>query len=191
MATQQHPDRNAIIAGYARVAGELRGLLENTSASDLRRRSAGTKWTNEQLLFHMVFGFMIVAALRNLVRFVSLLPPVVGQTLAGALDAGTVPFDWINYQGSRYAALVFNHRRMGAKLERVLAALVRHLDAEQESTLARRMDFPARWDPFFHQHMSLLDVYEYPIHHFDFHRAQLSLRSAPGQEPDEPGPGDG
>ncbi len=174
MALEQHPDQAVILAGYARVSAELHWILDHASTAELRRKSKGTRWTNEQLLFHLVFGFMIVATLRNLVRTVTVLPPTVGRTLARVLNAGAVPFDWINYQGSRYATLVFNHQRMGAKLDRVLGSLSRHLEAERASTLARCMDFPNRWDPFFHLDMSLLDTYAYPIKHFDFHRAQLS-----------------
>ena len=33
-----------------------------------RRRSSGTRWTNRQLLFHMVFGFIIVRSLMPLVH---------------------------------------------------------------------------------------------------------------------------
>jgi hypothetical protein len=37
-------------------------LVKRASAEDLRRRTTGTRWTNRQLLFHMVFGYLIVAA---------------------------------------------------------------------------------------------------------------------------------
>jgi hypothetical protein len=43
------------------------------------------------------------------------------------------------------------------------------------------MSFPDRWDPFFTTWMSVADVYAYPILHFDFHAAQLSL--GPGRTP--------
>jgi hypothetical protein len=39
--------------------------------------------------------------------------------------------------------------------------------------------FPTRWDRFFIESMSLLDVYHYATEHFDFHRAQLNLAEAP------------
>ncbi|MHC6219574.1 hypothetical protein [Arthrobacter sp. MMS24-S77] len=54
------PDREATIAGYNRACRELTRWLENATTSDLRRKSNGTRWTNEELLFHMVFGYMIV-----------------------------------------------------------------------------------------------------------------------------------
>lgn len=164
-----------ILAGYDRVSDDLHWIIDHASKSDLHRKSAGTKWTNEQLLFHMVFGFMIVAALRNLVRVVAILPAVCGRVLARSLDAGTVPFDWINYQGSRYATLIFNHQRMAAKLDKVLTALARSLEEAPVEKLAITMNFPMRWDPFFREEMSLIDTFAYPIDHYDFHRKQLSL----------------
>ena len=57
------------------VSGEMRRaqadfhqLIGEASSGDLRRRSNGTRWTNRQLLFHMVFGYVIVRTLMPLIR---------------------------------------------------------------------------------------------------------------------------
>jgi hypothetical protein len=42
-------------------------LVKRASAEDLRRRTH-TRWTNRQLLFHMVFGYLIVRSLMPLVH---------------------------------------------------------------------------------------------------------------------------
>ena len=47
---------------------DFHDLLKRASAEDLRRRPAGTRWTNRQLLFHMVFGYIIVRTLMPLVH---------------------------------------------------------------------------------------------------------------------------
>ena len=93
---------------------------------------------------------------------------------AAVLDFATVPFDAVNYWGSRCGATVFDHRRMGPKLDRVVASLQRHLRRESAADLARSMSYPTRWDPFFTPTMTLADIYHYPTRHFDFHRQQLS-----------------
>lgn len=165
----------SILAGYARNRTELRELLADASPADLRRPSTGTRWTNEELLFHLVFGYMIVQALIPLVRVVSRLPLPFQRGFAALLNAGTVPFDVVNYWGSRFAATYFNHNRMAAKLDRVLESLARSLRAAPESRLQRAMPFPTRWDPFFETRMTLAQLYAYPTKHFDFHRRQLSL----------------
>ena len=41
----------------------------------------GTRWTNEQLLFHMLFGYMIVQRLLVLVKVFSRLPDAVKPRL--------------------------------------------------------------------------------------------------------------
>lgn len=56
-------DRAAIAGELERTRVQLHRLLADASDTSLRSRSAGTRWTNEQLLFHMVFGYMVVAAL--------------------------------------------------------------------------------------------------------------------------------
>jgi hypothetical protein len=176
------PTKDQILAGYDRAAVELREWLAAASGPDLRRRSNGTRWTNEELLFHMVFGYMVVRALIPLVRVVSALPAPVGGAFARVLNAGTRPFDVVNYWGSRAASLVYNRDRMGRKLDRTLSALARRLERESPGSLLRPMAFPDKWDPFFKPRMTINDVYAYPTQHFDFHARQLSLRP-----PERPG----
>jgi hypothetical protein len=175
MMDAAEPSTMATLAGYARARSELRELLADATPDQLRRRTIGTRWTNEQLLFHLVFGYMVVQALIPLVRVVSRLPLPVQRGFAALLNAGTVPFDFVNYWGSVFAAGYFNHNRMAAKLDRVLESLARGLRSAPESRLRRTMAFPDRWDPFFQVEMALADVYAYPIKHFDFHRFQLSF----------------
>ncbi len=67
-----------ILSGYRRAAQELEARLAAATPGDLRRRTNGTKWTNEQLLFHMVFGYTVVRALLPLVRIISRLPRTGG-----------------------------------------------------------------------------------------------------------------
>lgn len=181
--TTLDPTKDEILAGYVRACRELDARLGSASAEDLRRRSNGTKWTNEELLFHMVFGYMVVRALLPMVRIVSRLPEPAGRSFAAVLNAGTRPFDVVNYGGSRAASLVYNRRRMGRKLGKTTASLSRQLEHETARSLSRSMPFPDRWDPFFAPRMTLSDVYAYPTLHFDFHARQLSLPAAPHKEP--------
>jgi hypothetical protein len=175
-AETTEPTRDEISAGYRRAIHDLDTWLRSTTFGELHRKSNGTRWTNEELLFHMVFGYMVVRALLPLVRFVSRLPRPAGKAFAAVLNAGTRPFDVVNYWGSRAAALVYNRRRMGRKLERTINALARRLERESSGSLAHSMPFPDRWDPFFKPVMTVHDVYAYPTLHFDFHAKQLNLR---------------
>ena len=161
--------------GYARNCRELELWLAAASDADLRRRSAGTRWTNEELLFHMVFGYMVVQALLPLVRLFAALPAPLSRAFAWLLNAGTAPFDAVNYLGSKAAARFFNRKRMAAKLRRVAQSMERRMERESAASMARGMSFPDRWDPFFTPWMSVADLYAYPILHFDFHATQLSL----------------
>ncbi|MFJ5728929.1 DinB family protein [Streptomyces paradoxus] len=168
-------DKEPIHAELRQAGATFHQLLDSAAAADLRRRSDGTRWTNEQLLYHMLFGYLVVRALLPLVRLFGRLPPSASRAWARLLNSATRPFHVINYLGSVVGARVYNHRRMGAKLDRTLAALHRHLEAESDATLVRTMCFPTRWDPFFKDVMTLEEVYRYPTQHFDFHRGQLTL----------------
>ena len=165
-----------IAADLERARLEFHRLLAEAERADAwAKPTYETRWTNEQLLFHMVFGYMIVLRLLVLVRVFSRLPDPVSRAYARALDSGTTPFHAINYYGSCAAALVYNRRRMGAKLDRVIALLQRKLARESDAALHRGMHFPPRWDPYFTDYMTLADVYRYPSQHFDFHARQLAL----------------
>jgi hypothetical protein len=168
-------DRKAIHDEMDRARATFQQLLNGASSSSLHRRSSGTRWTNEQLLFHMLFGYMIVRALLVLVRSFGRLPDGVSRVFARILNSATGPFHMVNYLGSCGGPLVFRGPRMAAKFDRIIESLHRHLDAETESALRRAMHFPPGWDPFFKDTMSLLDVYHYATQHFDFHRTQLTL----------------
>jgi len=169
-------DRAKIAADLERARLEFHRLLAEADHADAwAEPTRETRWTNEQLLFHMVFGYMVVVRLLILVRVFSRLPDPVNRAYARALDSGTTPFHVINYYGSCAAALVYNRRRMGAKLDRVIASLQRKLAGESDGAFDRGMHFPPRWDPFFTDYMTLADVYRYPGQHFDFHARQLAL----------------
>ena len=57
-----------IQAELRRTQADFHDLVARASAQDLRRRSDGTRWTNRQLLWHMVFGYLIVRTLLPLVQ---------------------------------------------------------------------------------------------------------------------------
>ena len=178
-------DRAAIRDDLEAARVRLHALLGQADPADLRRRTNGTAWTNEQLLFHMVFGFLVVRVLLRLARVVGRLPAPVGRGWAGLLDSARRPFHAVNYWGARGGALVFNHDRMGRVCDRAIAALQRSLARETEADLVRGMAYPTSWDPYFTASMTLADIYRYPTLHFEHHRAQLTLRPHPGA-PGEP-----
>jgi hypothetical protein len=172
-------DRQPIHEELERVRLDLHHLVEQATTWDLRRRTDGTRWTNGQMLWHMVFGYLIVSRLLPGVRLFGRFPDGYSRRLAAALNAGTRPFHVINYLGGCGGALVFHGPRLSRLLDRIVNHLHRRLDAESEESLGRRMHFPVQWDPFFADCMTVADVYHYGTMHYDFHRTQLTLE--PGQ----------
>jgi DinB superfamily len=168
-------DRQAVHDELERARASFHLLMSQASPADLRRASDGTRWTNRQLLFHMLFGYLVVRALLGLVRLFGRLPDSASRRFAGLLDAATRPFHVVNYLGSCAGSLLFRGPRLTRQLDRTMAALHRHLDRESDDALRRRMHFPTGWDPFFADRMSLLEVYHYGTQHFEFHRRQLTL----------------
>ena len=169
-------DIAAIANDLERARADFHRVLLVVGTEEWSGRTSGTRWTNEQLLFHMVFGYMVVQRLVVLVALLGRSPRPLSRGFARTLNAATPLFHRINYFGTCLAARVYNRTRMEAKMDRVIDALQRTLAARDETALHRAMHFPTRWDPYFHESMTLADVYRYPGQHYDHHRRQLTVK---------------
>jgi hypothetical protein len=168
-------DRAAVHDELGRALIEFEQLLDNASPASLRRRSDGTRWTNRQLLFHMLFGYMIVRTLMPLVHAFGRRPDRWSRRFAAILNAGQQPFHVINNVGSWGGGEVLPKSIMIKLIDRTINSLQHKLDAETEKSLALTMHFPIAWDPYFQDTMSVLEVYHYGTQHFDHHHKQLTL----------------
>ena len=100
--------------GFERVRETFHRLVDTSSAADLRRPTDGTRWTNGQLLFHMLLGYFVVRSLLGLVRTLGRMPDGISRWLARVLNAGTQPFHMVNYLGGCAGALVLHGPRLTA-----------------------------------------------------------------------------
>jgi hypothetical protein len=168
----------AVGAEIAQIRQDFRQLITRASAADLRRPTDGTKWTNRQLLFHMLLGYLIVPALLPLTRLSGRLPGPASAGFAWLLNSASRPFHLINYLGSGAGAWIVPPARLPGMLDRVTAALQRRLQRETDAALGRGKRYPASWDPFFRTRMTLAELYRYPTRHYRYHRQQLTLPGA-------------
>jgi DinB superfamily len=168
-------DRDSVVTELDSVRTDFRALLENASSAELRRRSDGTRWTNRQLLFHMLFGYLLVTTLRPLVWAFAHCPSRVSRGFARCLDAAARPFHVVNYLGSLGGGRVLGTAGMAWLMDTVVSHLQRSLRRAPDQALARGMHFPVRWDPYFRDFMTVFEVYHYGTQHYDHHRRQLTL----------------
>ena len=168
-------DREAVRDEMERARLTFGDLVRQTAPANMRRRSNGTRWTNRQLLFHMLFGYLVVRALMPLVHGFGSLPAGWSRRFAATLNAGRRPFHVINYLGSCGGGQVLPKAAMTALMDRTIRTLQRKLAGETEASLALTMHFPTSWDPYFRDRMSVFDVYHYGTQHFDHHLRQLTL----------------
>ena len=164
-----------------RAAIEFRDLVGQATLADLRRRSNGTRWTNRQLLFHMLFGYLIVRTLMPLVHAFGNRPASWSRRFAAILNACQRPFHLINYLGSWGGGQLLPTSTMIRLMDRTIHSVQRKLVAETNESLSLTMHFPTAWDPYFQDTMRVFEVYHYGTQHFEHHQKQLTLsaRSAP------------
>ena len=123
-----------IAAEMERARVDFHHLLDNATSAELRARTNGTKWTNEQLLFHMLFGYLLVHNLLILVKAFTRLPRRVSKAFAATLDAATRPFHVVNYLGSLGGARVLGHARMERLMDFVTGRLQQSVTVRTVST---------------------------------------------------------
>jgi DinB superfamily len=169
-------DRPDIDAELERVTADFHGLLDSATLAELRRWTNGTKWTNRELLFHMLFGFILVRVLLPLVNAFGRLPPSVSRAFAATLNAATRPFHVVNYLSALPGGRLLDSRTMARLMDSTIDHLRGGLARESEDALGLAMHFPVGWDPYFKDVMSVADVYHYPTQHYDHHRRQLTTR---------------
>jgi hypothetical protein len=153
-------------------------LVDNATTAELRQQSNGTRWTNDQLLFHMLFGYLVTRRLLWLVRAFAMLPPAWSRRFAQALNSATRPFHVVNYVGSLGGARVLGHGGMEHVMDSVTDELIRTLERASDEQLARGMHFPVGWDPYFRDFKTVQEVLHYATEHYRHHRRQLTLSNA-------------
>ena len=167
-------DKVAVHEELERVRQGFGAHIAGMTSADLDQSSNGTKWTNRQLLFHMLFGYIIVRRLIWMVKLLSYLPTAVTKPFAASLDAASKPFNRANYIGPVVAARFISPARMQHWLDGLTIWLENDMNRQNAKGLARGMYYPTKWDPYFKRYMTLADLYRYPTQHFDHHDRQLS-----------------
>jgi DinB superfamily len=166
-------DARQIDVEMRRAQADFHRLIARATPEDLRSMTDGTRWTNRELLFHMVLGYGVVRTLLPLVHTLGRLGHSRG--FATALNARRRLFHWINCIGPCVAARLLPLGAIAALLDRSISSLRRRLAIETDRSLALTMHMPTDWDPYFTPTMSVLGVYHFGTQHFDHHRRQLTL----------------
>ena len=88
--------RSAVRAELEAARHTFGGLIVAAGGGELDRPSNGTRWTNRELLFHMLFGYLVVRALLPMVKVFNGLPDGIGRGFAAVLNSATRPFNVVN-----------------------------------------------------------------------------------------------
>lgn len=130
-------------------------------------------WTNGQLLFHVMLGFILVPLLARLLVWLGRLPGVWSRTFARVLNLSTPVFNRVNAIGPRAGARLLGKAGVLRQFDRAHARILARLDRVRAGDWSLTMPYPTRWDPRFRSDMRLEDLFQYPIDHLRHHRAQL------------------
>ena len=130
-------------------------------------------WTNGQLLFHVLLGFILVIPLANTLVFFGHLPALCSRGLAGILNFSTPLFNRVNAAGPRAGARLLGRAGIIRQFDRVHKAILTRLERVRPGDWALAMHYPTRWDPRFQTPMHLEGLFRYPVTHLRHHRAQL------------------
>lgn len=174
MNNNRQMTKDAIRAELEAARKTFHAVLASCSESDFRRQSRNPGWTNGEILAHITFGFIVLNALLPMARLWGHFPGWTSKIFASLLNAFTTPFNWINALGARLQARVFTRQRIGRVYDWGHFSLLRQLEGIKDEEWERGMHYPTRWDPNFHDFMTLRELFHYPVRHFNFHMEQLT-----------------
>ena len=143
-----------------------------------RAPSRNPGWTNAQLCFHVLLGFILVPPLLRILGLMSHLPAWCDRAFARLLNATTPAFNRVNALGPRIGGRLLSRRGMVRQFDRTHARIVRRLERMTARDLERGMRHPTRWDPRFREAMTAADLFRYPVSHMEHHLAQLDAPMA-------------
>jgi len=167
----------AVVTEYEATRVRFHAILDSMSDTDLRKPSLNPGWTNGEILFHMLFGFILLLSLVPMVRVFGRLPKGFSKPLAVVLNLGTIPFNWINGLGPRAGGRVFGRARLGKVYDWVNARLMLRWQSVKAHEWQHGMYYPDHWDALFSPYMTLEKLAYYPTIHFNFHTGQLAQAS--------------
>ena len=135
--------------------------------------SHNPRWTNGQLVFHVLLGFILVPPLARLFVVFGHLPRVCSRAWATILNLATPLFNRINAIGPRAGARLLGRAGILRQFDRVHRRMLARLDRTRARDWTRTMHYPTRWDPRLRADMHLADLFRYPIDHLRHHRSQM------------------
>ena len=148
-------------------------MAEAVSERAWTEPSGNPGWTNGQLLFHVLLGFILVLPLASVLVFFGHLPGVCSRLFSGVLNLSTPAFNRINAIGPRVGARILGRAGVLRRFDQVHGAILARLDRVNSRDWALTMHYPTRWDPTFRSDMRLEDLFQYPVEHMRHHRSQL------------------
>lgn len=157
------------------IRNDFDHIVATVTPQDLVAPTAGTRWTNRELIFHLWFGQRITRAFITLVGAFSRLPPPVSRGWAHILGAATRPCDWVNYAASAGGGRVVPLRTVRRWMHNDTAAILAWADRATDADLRSGMSVPPGWDPYFQPWMSRTDLLDWAPKHYRHHRAQLTI----------------
>jgi DinB superfamily len=134
-------------------------------------------WTNGQLIFHVLLGFILVLPLASILVFFGHLPAVYSRIFAAILNFSTPLFNRINAVGPRAGVSLVGRAGLIGKFDQVHGAILERLERVRPGDWALAMHYPTRWDPRFKTPMHLEDLFRYPVDHLRHHRPELRAPS--------------
>lgn len=160
------------------VRDDYADLVASAGADELGRPTEGTRWTNEQLLFHMWFGQRIARVVIPIMGGFDRLPDGVSRAWARMMSAVAGPYNWVNFAGSVAGARLVGPRVATRWMRRDTDAILGWIDRADETALARGMSVPPDWDPYFSDWMNRVDLLAWAPKHYSHHRRQLTLAAS-------------
>ena len=161
------------------IARDYAAILRSAHSEELDLPTNGTRWTNRQLLFHVLLGQRITRMVIVVMGVFSRLPPGASRLWSAGMSAATPLYHRINFLGPLVGARLVGSANLERQMESVTAQILRFQAKATPHDLHRGMTVASSWDPYFTDWMDRADVLAWAPKHYRHHRQQLTLTTLP------------
>jgi hypothetical protein len=161
------------------IADDFAAILAAARPEELDLPTTGTRWTNRQLLFHMLLGQLVTRMVIVVMGLFSRLPASASRAWAAGMAAVTPAYNWLNWLGGVVGARIFTVERMNRRMQAVTSKVLAFYDRAGPADLSRGMTIPPSWDPYFSSWMDRAGLLTWAPQHYRHHRQQLTLTTLP------------
>jgi hypothetical protein len=170
MVETQQNTSDMIRTELEKSRAEFHATLNSMTLDTWNKQSRNPAWTNGEVMFHIMFAYMLIPRLWWILKFFTHLPKSYSKVFAAILTFFTPLYHFANKNGPRGGAKIYKLQKLGKKYDKVHKSILRKLNSMKPEDFELGMYYPQGWDKNnFKEYMTMEDLFLWSTLHFKYH----------------------